>query len=137
MRSPAGLVAKVDPCACARAGDPVLLPPVKTFALLLALFPLATACNKELGELCSENSDCETDVCRPVTPGASDVNICTASPPCGDEAVDIDGDCIRPCSAGCPDGTVCHPLAQGCLAACTGTGQCRNNACNLATGLCE
>lgn len=109
---------------------------MRTVALLLALLPLLFACKKELGELCSDGSDCETDECRPVTPGASDVNICAAYPPCIGDAVDIDGDCIRPCSAGCPEGTVCHPLVQGCLAACERDDQCRNNTCT-AEGLCE
>jgi hypothetical protein len=104
--------------------------------LLLALISLVTACKKELGELCSDGSECESERCRPVPPGA-EVDICAASPPCPADAINIDGDCIRPCSSGCPEGTVCHPLVQGCLAACERDAQCPNATCTLTTGLCE
>jgi hypothetical protein len=82
---------------------------MRTLVLLLALLPLVTACKKELGELCSDGSECETELCRVVPPG-SDAKICALDSPCPD-AVDIDGECIRPCSAGCPEGTVIAALA--------------------------
>jgi hypothetical protein len=109
---------------------------MRTLVLLLALLPFVTACKKELGELCSDGSECETDKCRVVTPGA-DVKICAATPPCPDDAIDIGGNCIRACSAGCTEGTVCHPFYDGCLAACERDDQCPNATCTLTTGLCE
>jgi hypothetical protein len=109
---------------------------MRTLVLLLALLPLVTACKKELGELCDDGSECETEICRDVLPGSSVTKICALSQPCPDDTVDI-GECLRPCGEGCPEGTVCHPFHQGCVAACTGEGQCRNNMCTIATGLCE
>ncbi|MBK8263582.1 MAG: hypothetical protein IPK80_19870 [Nannocystis sp.] len=109
---------------------------MRTLVLLLALLPFVTACKKELGELCSDGSECETEECRVVTPGA-EVKICAMYGPCPEGTVDIGSECIRSCSVGCSDGTVCHPFYEGCLAACTGEDQCRNNTCTLATGLCE
>lgn len=109
---------------------------MRTLVLLLALLPLVTACKKELGELCSDGSECESEECRVVAAGA-EVDICTSIPPCPGDAIDIGGSCIRPCSEGCAEGTICDPFFKGCVAACTGEGQCRNNTCNLATGFCE
>lgn len=113
-----------------------VLPHMRTFVLLLALLPLVTGCKKELGDLCSDGSECETEICRDVPPGSSVTKICAADPPCPDDAINI-GECLRPCSEGCAEGTICDPVFKGCVAACTGEGQCRNNTCTLATGLCE
>jgi hypothetical protein len=108
---------------------------MRTLVLLLALLPLVTACKKELGELCERRLRVR-DRDMPRCPAGSSVKICALSQPCPDDTVDI-GECLRPCSEGCPEGTVCHPFYEGCVAACTGEGQCRNNMCTIATGLCE
>lgn len=100
--------------------------------LLLALLPLVTACKKELGELCSDGSECETEICRDVPPG-SVVKICALSQPCPDDTIDI-GECLRPCSEGCPEGTYCEPFYDGCLASCERDDQCRNGVC--ISGVC-
>jgi hypothetical protein len=85
---------------------------MRTLVLLLALLPLVTACKKELGELCSDGSECETEICRDVPPGSSVTKICAASQPCPDDAINI-GECLRPCSEGCPEGTYCDPVLRG------------------------
>jgi hypothetical protein len=105
---------------------------MRTLVLLLALIPLIAACKKELGELCSDGSECETELCRAVPPG-SDVKICAVNAPCPD-AVDIGGECIRPCSEGCAEGTFCEPFYDGCLASCERDDQCRNGVCTA--GVC-
>lgn len=135
MRSPGALAAEVNRCACAHPRDPVRLPLVRIIVLLVAL--LAVACKKELGDLCDDSSECESEVCYAVSPlGASHKKICVTSPPCPTDAKDI-GECFRVCSAGCFEGTVCHPGFQVCVAPCDGEGQCRNNTYNLITGICE
>ncbi|MBK8259829.1 MAG: hypothetical protein IPK80_00605 [Nannocystis sp.] len=106
---------------------------MRTLVLLLALLPFVAACKKELGELCKDSSECESEECRPVPPGA-EVDICAIGPPCPADAVDIGGVCIRACSAGCPEGTFCEPFYDGCLASCERDDQCRNGVCT--SGVC-
>jgi hypothetical protein len=96
---------------------------------------LLSACQKELGELCSDHDECKTGSCSVVSPGAKDVPICVSSGQCEDE-VELGGVCLRPCSAGCADGTVCLPLLGGCLAACERDDQCTNAVCGPSR-LCE
>jgi hypothetical protein len=108
---------------------------MRIFATVLTL-ALLSGCQKELGELCSDDSECKSNDCAPVSPGAKDVSICVSSVPCDDDAVSLGGTCLRPCSAGCADGTVCLPLVGGCFAACERDDQCTNAVCGPSR-LCE
>lgn len=113
---------------------------IATLLLLLA----APACGrKEIGELCKDADECESDDCAVLGyPGAEGKKQCSG--PCGggcpSGAVCIAGtDCARACKADsdCPDGTACHATFGACFAACESDDQCGTDMCPMPGGLCE
>lgn len=110
----------------------------------LALLLAASACGrKDIGELCREADECESEDCTVLGyPGADGKKQCSG--PCGGGcpagAVCIAGtDCARACKADsdCPDGTACHATFGACFAACESDDQCGTDMCPMPGGLCE
>ncbi|MCB9652514.1 MAG: hypothetical protein H6729_00080 [Deltaproteobacteria bacterium] len=109
--------------------------------LLLLVGSLIIACKGNIGDLCTEDADCQSDQCG--VRFDSYVSQCIAD--CGADS-DCPGSsecriyvCSVPCSTDeeCPAGTVCdEPLINGdgpvCMAACES-----NDDCMGATPVCD
>jgi len=112
--------------------------------LLGALLLITTSCGgKDVGELCQEDSDCESDSCRYASsPAARGSLQCTQScdESCPDGSVCVDGSCKRECSSvgsdACAEGTACYPTLGACFATCSDDSECGNNTCSSLT-LCD
>jgi hypothetical protein len=113
---------------------------VRFWTSLAALALITTACQKELGELCKEDKECESEACSVLGfPGASDKKVCAGAPPCEDGGVEYLGDCLRRCTvtADCLEGTACYPHLGGCFPACERDDQCGNNTCSQPGEVCD
>ena len=113
-----------------------------TSALLLAAALIA--CNrKEIGELCKDADECESQDCTPLGYPSADgkkqcSSACAAGCPAGSVCIAAT-DCAQACKADsdCPEGTACHPTFGACFAACQTDDQCVNSACPVPGKLCE
>ncbi len=112
----------VSPAVCADPGGPTCSDGAKNQDETDVDCGGATCNACALGQACTQNSDCVSNVCDPGS------NTCAAAPTCSDNVkngteTDVD------CGGGCP------PCAVG--GACMQNGDCVTNVCNPATQTCS
>lgn len=103
-------------------------------ALLLAL--LIVGCKGEVGDICTEKSECAGELCIALTHVA--IEQCSQECPCADGEKCEGGFCTIPCSESdltCPDRLVCYTDYRQCLPICETDDDC-SQAFSCVEGMC-